>query len=210
MLYMSNFKQYLTESTREYQYKIKVAGDISDDFGARMETALKKYDVKSLSKGKKKPIQETPLDFPGLKNTSVTIFDAVTNYPASTFEMRSYVADYMNVPVNQIVVRKPGEPTEDYQEEMRAKPTSEFKAKLQDVEYKDAPKVKADEVYGDKANQSLLKELLKAKQEKYEIEKGSDNKTQDIQPKEEKGSASPVQAAHKGPVKGNPHPAKGK
>ena len=59
MLYMSNFKQYLTESTKEYQYKIKVAGDISDDFGARMETALKKYDVKGLSKGKKKPIQET-------------------------------------------------------------------------------------------------------------------------------------------------------
>lgn len=189
---MSTFAQYLTESTKEYQYKIKVAGDISDDFGAKMETALKKYDVKSLSKGKKTPIQETPLDFPSLKNTSVTIFDAVTNYPASVFEMRSYVADYMNVPVNQIVVRKPGEPTEEYQEEMKAKPTSEFKAKLQDVEYKDAPKVKADEVYGDKANQSLLKELLKAKQEKYEIEKGSDNKTQDIQPKEEKGSASPL------------------
>ena len=32
---------------------------------------------------------------------------------------------------------------------------------LQDIEYKDAPKVKADEVYGAKANQSLLKELLK-------------------------------------------------
>ena len=207
---MSTFVEYLTESTKEYQFKIKVAGDLPEGFRTRLETALKKYDVKGCSNGKKTPIQETPLDFPGLKNTSVTIFDVTTNYPASVFEMRSYVADYMNIPASQIVVRKPGEPTEEYQEEMKAKPTSEFKAKLQDVEYKDAPKVKADEVYGDKAIQSLLKELLKDRQARYEIEKGSDNKTQEAQSKDEQASTSPIKAAHQGAVKGNPHPAKGK
>jgi trehalose-6-phosphate synthase len=64
-----------------------------------------------------------------------------------------------------IVVRRPGEPTEQYQEEMKTKETSEFKSVLQDIEYKDAPKVKADEIYGDRANQSLLKELLKARKD---------------------------------------------
>jgi len=162
---MTDFKQYLAESTKEYNYRIKVAGDLSEDFASRLETALKKYEVKSLSKGKKTPIQEVPLDFPNLKNTAVTIFELKTSYPASVFEMHSYISNIMRLQPNQLVVRKPGEPTEEYQEEIKAKAEkkSEFRSVLQDVEYKDAPKVKADEVYGDRANQSLLKELLKAR-----------------------------------------------
>ncbi len=206
---MTDFKQYLAESTKEYNYKIKVAGDLSEDFGSKLETVLKKYEVKTLSKGKKTPIQEMPLDFPYLKNEAVTIFELTTMYPASVFEIRTLVADSMRLHPNQIVVRKPGEPTEEYQEEMKAKAEkkSEFKSMLQDIEYKDAPKVKADEVYGDKANQSLLKELLKARKE---IEFAAKPKVeQEIQKNEgdKKNSSSPIKPAHKGPVKGNPDPA---
>jgi len=206
---MIDFKQYLAESTKEYNYKIKVAGDLSEDFGCKLETALKKYDVKTLSKGKKTPIQEMPLDFPNIKNQAVTIFELTTMYPASVFEMRALVADSMRLHANQIVVRKPGEPTEEYQEEMKAKAEkkSEFKSMLQDVEYKDAPKVKADEIYGDKANQSLLKELLKARKE---IEFAAKPKVeQELQKNEsdKKNSGSPIKPAHKGAVKGNPDPA---
>jgi hypothetical protein len=209
---MTDFKQYLAESTKEYDYRIKVAGDLSEDFAAVLETALKKYEVKSLSKGKKTPIQEVPLDFPNLKNQAVTIFELKTSYPASVFEMHSYISNIMRLQPNQLVVRKPGEPTEEYQVEIKAKAEkkSEFRSVLQDVEYKDAPKVKADEIYGDKANQSLLKELLKARKEvdaaqfvaKPEVE-------QEVQKNEgdKKNSGSPIKPAHKGPVKGNPNPA---
>lgn len=206
---MTNFKQYLAESTKEYNYKIKVAGDLSEDFGSKLEAALRKYEVKTLSKGKKTPIQEMPLDFPHLKNQAVTIFELTTMYPASVFEMRTLIADSMRLHPNQIVVRKPGEPTEEYQEEMKAKAEkkSEFKSMLQDIEYKDAPKVKADEVYGDRANQSLLKELLKARKE---IEFAAKPKVEQEVMKNEvdkKNSGSPIKPAHKGPVKGNPDPA---
>ena len=207
---MTDFKHYLAESTKEYNYKIKVAGDLSEDFGTKLESALKKYEVKSLSKGKKTPIQEMPLDFPHLKNQAVTIFELTTMYPASVFEMRALVADSMRLHPNQIVVRKPGEPTEEYQEEMKAKAEkkSEFKSMLQDVEYKDAPKVKADEVYGDRANQSLLKELLKDRKQKIEFA-AKIKAEQEIQKNEsdKKNSGSPIKPAHKGPVKGNPDPA---
>jgi len=207
---MTDFKHYLAESTKEYNYKIKVAGDLSEDFGTKLESALKKYEVKSLSKGKKTPIQEMPLDFPHLKNQAVTIFELTTMYPASVFEMRTLVADSMRLHPNQIVVRKPGEPTEEYQEEMKAKAEkkSEFKSMLQDVEYKDAPKVKADEVYGDRANQSLLKELLKDRKQKIEFA-AKIKAEQEIQKNEsdKKNSGSPIKPAHKGPVKGNPDPA---
>jgi hypothetical protein len=198
---MTDFKQYLAESTKEYNYKIKVAGDLSEDFGSKLETVLKKYEVKTLSKGKKTPIQEMPLDFPNIKNQSVTIFELTTMYPASVFEMRALVADSMRLHPDQIVVRKPGEPTEEYQEEMKAKAEkkSEFKSMLQDVEYKDAPKVKADEIYGDKANQSLLKELLKARKETEFAAKPKVE--QEVQKNEgdKKNSGSPIRS-----LKGNP------
>ena len=201
---MTDFKQYLAESTKEYNYKIKVAGDLSEDFGSKLETVLKKYEVKTLSKGKKTPIQEMPLDFPTLKNEAVTIFELTTMYPASVFELRTLVADSMRLHPNQIVVRKPGEPTEEYQEEMKAKAEkkSEFKSMLQDVEYKDAPKVKADEIYGDKANQSLLKELLKARKDFDAAQFAAKPKVeQELQKNEgdKKNSGSPIRS-----LKGNP------
>jgi hypothetical protein len=201
---MTDFKQYLAESTKEYNYKIKVAGDLSEDFGSKLETVLKKYEVKTLSKGKKTPIQEMPLDFPTLKNEAVTIFELTTMYPASVFELRTLVADSMRLHPNQIVVRKPGEPTEEYQEEMKAKAEKklEFKSMLQDVEYKDAPKVKADEIYGDKANQSLLKELLKARKDFDAAQFAAKPKVEQEVMKNEgdkKNSGSPIRS-----LKGNP------
>ena len=67
---MSTFKEYLIESAKSYDYKIKIAGDIDKDFATRMETCLQKFEVAKMSAGKKTPIQSLPLDFPALKNES--------------------------------------------------------------------------------------------------------------------------------------------
>ena len=201
---MSTFKDYLTESTKSYDYKVKVAGDISDDFASRMETALQKFEVAKLSSGKKTPIMTLPLDFPALSNESVTIFDVTTNYPVAPSVMKEYLADYMNMNSSLIVVRKPGEPTEEYQADMQVAKKSEYANKLHDIEYKDAPKVNAEDYHSTKANMGLLKELLKDREDKYKIEKGSDNKTQDTQSNEEVGTASPFSKITKA------HPIEGK
>ena len=209
---MSTFTQYLTEAAKSYDYKVKVAGMIADDFKNRMETALQKFELAKLSAGKKTPIQSLPLDFPALSNEEVTIFDVTTNYPCSVNELREYLADYMNVNVSMIVVRKPGEPTEEYQDEMATAGKSDFANKLADVEQKfqdNAPnqKVKADDLSGDKYNMSLMRELLKTKSNKGEIEKGTDNAVGKIAPSEDdKKTGSPIHTGP-GPVKGNPHPA---
>ena len=207
---MSTFQHYLAESTKQYDYKIKVAGELADGFASKMETALQKFEVANMSAGKKTPIMTMPLDFPQLSNEEVTIFDVTTNYPVSVRELKEYLGVYMNLPQTHIVVRKPGEPTEEYQEEMQVAKKSEYANKLHDIEYKDAPKVNAEDFHSTKANMSLLKELLKDREDKYEIEKGSDNKIQDTQSNEEESKPSMLKAAHDGPVKGNPHPAKGK
>jgi len=206
---MSTFKDYLAESVKSYDYKIKVAGAIDKDFANKMETALAKFEVAKMSAGKKTPIMTMPLDFPQLSNEEVTIFDITTNYPVSVRELKEYLSDRMRLPATHIVVRKPGEPTEEYQDQMQVK--SEYANKLYDIEYKDAPKVNAEDFHSTKANMSLLKELLKDREaHALNMEVGKDNKTQELQSNNEESKPSPIQAAHKGPVKGNPHPAKGK
>ena len=181
---MSTFKDYLTESTKSYDYKVKVAGTIADDFKNRMETALQKFELAKMSAGKKTPIMTLPLDFPALSNESVTIFDVTTNYPVAVNTLKEYLADYMNMNSSLIVVRKPGEPTEEYQADMQIGQKSEYANKLMDIEMKDAPKVKAEEHFGDKYNMGLLKELMKTKAENKD------------QPKEKEDAMSKEEKAH--------------
>ena len=200
---MSTFKDYLTESTKSYDYKIKIAGEPKDIDKNALETALQKFDLASMSAGKSTPIMTLPLDFPRLSNEQVTIFDVTTNYPESPRVMHEYLSDLLRIPMTHIVVKKPGEPSEQYQDEMQVATKSEYATKLQDIEMKDAPKVNPDEHTGDKYNMGLLKELLKDR----EVNKDAPKEKENIMSKEEESKPSPIQAAHDGPVKGNPHPA---
>jgi len=196
---MSTFTQYLAESTKSYDYKIKIVGASKDIDKNALETALQKFDLANMSAGKTTPIMTQPLDFPALSNEQVTIFDVTTNYPTTSREMKEYLSDIMRIPATHIVVRKPGEPTEQYQADMQIK--SEYRNKLHDIEYKDAPKVNAEDLHSTKANMSLLKELLKDREaHALNMEVGKDNKTQEVQSNEEQGTPSPLSKAS------NPHP----
>ena len=137
-----------------------------------------------------------PLDFPRLSNESVTIFDVTTNYPESPRVMQEYLSDILRIPATHIVVRKPGEPTEEYQNDMEVAKKSEYANKLHDIEYKDAPKVNAEDFHSTKANMSLLKELLKDRQENKDAPKEKEN----AMSKDEQGTPSPLSKAS------NPHP----
>jgi hypothetical protein len=197
---MSTFAKYLTESTKTYEYKVKIAGNIEKDFTTRLETACQKFEIQKLSAGKKTPIQSLPLDFPALSNESVTIYDLKTSYPVSVRELKEYLADYMKISPTHVVVRKPGEPSEEYQETIANATKSEYVNKLRDIEYKDAPKVTSADWHSTKANMSLLKELLKNRHEgrtefaaKPKVETG-------ISTKEDAPADSPLTKAT------NPHP----
>ena len=201
---MSTFATYLTESTKTYEYKVKIAGAPKDIDANRLETALAKFEVAKMSAGKSTPIQSLPLDFPALSNESVTIFDVTTNYPSAVREMQEYIADYMRISPACVVVRKPGEPTEEYQEQMATAGKSEYKNKLQDIEYNDAPKVNAEDFHSTQANMSLLKELLKDKVPHPEGVKQELKDIKGVTTKDDAPANSPLTKAT------NPHPSKGK
>jgi len=193
---MSTFTQYLAESTKSYDYKIKIVGASKDIDKNALETALQKFDLANMSAGKTTPIMTQPLDFPMLSNEQVTIFDVTTNYPTTSREMKEYLSDIMRIPATHIVVRKPGEPTEQYQADMQIK--SEYRNKLHDIEYSDMEKINPEDFHSTKANMSLLKELLKDRQENKDHPKGGETGVQSHI--EEKGTPSPLSKAS------NPHP----
>ena len=106
------FKKYLAEATKQYDFVLKFAGTLDENFEDSLEVALKKFDVANMSAGKKTPIQSLPLDFPELTNTEVTVYETTLNYPTTQFELRNYLADVLNMQQDYVRVRKTGEPYE--------------------------------------------------------------------------------------------------
>jgi hypothetical protein len=109
---MSNFKQYLAESKKTYSFKVKIAGDVDKSITEKMKIALSKFDCSNVSKPKRTPITETPLDFPNLKFTHVNIFDVTCNYPGTTQELTSHLAEVLNMSHALILVRTESEDQE--------------------------------------------------------------------------------------------------
>lgn len=80
---MKTFSQYLAESAQLHSYRIKFAGDVSDDFIRAFKEQLKKFDPEKISDTKTTPIMSTLPDFPGINNQSVTMMDVTFKYPAT-------------------------------------------------------------------------------------------------------------------------------
>jgi hypothetical protein len=157
---MKTLKEYIVESfqSKKYVFKLKIAGDLNEDQEKSIKTLLEKYGVDTFSKQSTTPIQSLPLDFPTLKNVNVNIFDVTLNYPTTPQELHEYICACAKLNAGNVVVRNPNEPTEGYQTETDSKAKG---ALLNDPNYKELPKIKTDDFFGTKYNQSLLKELAK-------------------------------------------------
>ncbi len=97
---MKSFTQYLTESKKTYAFKVKVAGDLAEDFNDKLKGALEKFAIVNMSKGKRTPIQDAPLDFPAMKNTNVTIYDLEITYPTTSEVLENYISQTVSYPLH--------------------------------------------------------------------------------------------------------------
>jgi len=79
---MKNFKDYLTESERTYNYRIKLVGDVPSNLVKELEGKLKQFDIVKISAPKTTPVQPNPADFPAFGNERVTHVDVEFRYPA--------------------------------------------------------------------------------------------------------------------------------
>jgi hypothetical protein len=79
---MKKFQEYLAESERTYNYRIKIVGDVEPAIVKALEEKLKQFDPVKISSVKKTPIQLKPADFPAAANESVSSMDCEFRYPA--------------------------------------------------------------------------------------------------------------------------------
>jgi hypothetical protein len=79
---MKKFQEYLAESERTYNYRIKIVGDVPGDFTKALKEKLKQFDVVKMTEVKTTPVQAKPADFPAHANDRVSSMDVEFRYPA--------------------------------------------------------------------------------------------------------------------------------
>lgn len=88
---MKNFKEYLAESERVYEYRIKFVGDVPADMLSALKEKLQQFDVVKFGTPKTTPVQAKPADFPAYDNDRVTSIDVTFRYPAIDAQIRQLV-----------------------------------------------------------------------------------------------------------------------
>jgi len=158
---MKSFRSYLVESEQTYKFRIKMAEKCDDETMDALETALQKYDMKSISKPKKTPIQEHPMDFQTLQNAEVFIMDTELQYPVTAHTLYEYISQVVGVPASHLVVINQDNPEEIAREEALKEEGEEYETLL-GSDYKEE---KQDPTFGDEYNENMLKSLETRKYE---------------------------------------------
>ena len=179
---MKTFREYLAECKKLYSFKIKVAGELPENFESDIKERLEKYKVITFEKMSTTPVQKVPLDFPHLENKEVTIYDVVLEYPVTSPEI---VSEMAGIGINDdcFRVRGSGEPSEIDQITMQVEPTGD--AVLNDSTYSETEKIKHKDYFGNDFNRGFLKDLEKTAKERkkegqqveYKLEKPKHDKT---------------------------------
>lgn len=160
---------YLAESAKEYTYRIKFAvNDLSSDQKGALEDALAKFDLRSISKFTDSPIQQSPLDFPNVRNSKVYVCEVVLGYPVTIDELRMYISDKVAINQQEIAVYNNYDPRDEYNEQKIA----QLAGKDPDYVAKLGTEYEADEKpdYGKNYNDKFLAELEEERKERPVVE----------------------------------------
>ncbi len=79
---MKSFVNYLAESQRTYDYRIKVCGDLPMDVMKQIRAKLDQFDPARIGDVKTTPVQAIPTDFPNFRNERMSMVDVSFRYPA--------------------------------------------------------------------------------------------------------------------------------
>jgi len=161
-----SFISYVAETKTEYKYVLKFAvHDMTDSMIDCLEACLKKYKLNSASAFKKTPIQESPLDFPNIKNTEVYICDINMGYPASLDFLKIYVCNSLGISPALLAVYSECDPRQIETDLFIERNSPEYKEKYKtrlgnDYEDTEHP------AYGAEYNIGFLQELEKVRKER--------------------------------------------
>lgn len=163
-----SFISYIAESKPQYKYMLKFAvNEMTDRMIDCLESALMKYELVEASSFRKTPIQESPLDFPNVRNTSVFICDVTLDYPASLDFLRTYVCNCLGLSPQVVAVYSDNDPrqieTDLFLERSSPEYEKNYKPRLGSDYEQDFD---AKKLYGEGYNTEFLKELEKVRKER--------------------------------------------
>jgi hypothetical protein len=122
---MKNFKEYLAESERTYNYRIKIVGELPSGFCDALKGRLAQFDPLKIGTEKSTPIQAKPADFPAFENDKVTSIDVMFRYPAIEPQIKQ-IARLLGLDENKIVMQTSvyDDNNDDYQKKLADQPPS--------------------------------------------------------------------------------------
>lgn len=192
---MKTFKEYLAESKKTYPFRLKIAGDVPENFIKDLKDCIGKSNPTIVEKSTT-PIQSVPLDFPDLTYLPVTTFEVICEYPITVPELQEHVKWF--VPESNFRVRNGSDAEEVDHNTADMEPSG--KAMLEEP-YND--KVKHKDYFGDDFNKGFLKDLSKASKDRKKGGQGAEFKVGKLKA-DKAGTDSPISSSRA--VKGNPDP----
>ena len=152
---MKSFTEYLTESKKIYEFKVKIAGECPDNCATQIKDALAEFHVASVSNARRTPVNVRHTEFPEHKNIRMTIVDVTLNYPANSMQVRERVASGLGMAQANVKVKTLGEEAEHVINHQHDERTGEA---IVGTDYEPSDN---SNMYGEKYNLSFLKELNK-------------------------------------------------
>tara|TARA_B100001094_G_scaffold295635_1_gene317137 strand:+ start:4084 stop:4593 length:510 start_codon:yes stop_codon:yes gene_type:complete len=164
---MKSLAQYLAESEKTYEFRLRSLDEISDDCMDRVESHMKKYSMESMG-APKKTIMHKPRGFGDVGAREIYTYDIKTKLPATTNAIQEEIASICGVSLGAMIVNNMNESEELW--EVEEESDEEATSVLADAEYKDAEKIKVEDHYGDEYNAKMIKNAPKSElQTEYKV-----------------------------------------
>jgi hypothetical protein len=168
-----DFKQYITESQKQYHLRLKTIVPLDDEAMDKIEMMVAKYQPITISRPKKTMMQRQPLDFPNVDHAEVYILDMTFALPIAPHILRADMRKVLDAPENYVFVRTRSEPGEIQTQILNAISdiTAEAETKgftvvamLDDPDYNEG--LTFPNMYGTDYNESLLGYLGQVEQDR--------------------------------------------
>ena len=152
---MKSLAQYLAESEKTYEFRLRSLNEISDECMDRVESHMKKYNMESMG-APKKTIMHKPRGFADVGAQEVYIYDFATKLPATPHTLHEEIAGICGISLGSMVINNMNEAEELW--EVEEESDEEAKSVLADADYSEAEKIKPEDHYGDKYNEKMVKD----------------------------------------------------
>jgi hypothetical protein len=158
---MKSLKQYLAESEKTYNFRLRTVADMSDEQLKKLESHLARYNVESVSSPKTSIIQRSPAGFGDIGPSAVSTMEIVTHLPCTPNVMQEEVAAATGIHIGAIRVYNEGEFI-DEEEDLENTTDDEVKSVLADADYSEAEKVEHKDNFGNEFVSNFVKNLPKS------------------------------------------------